>query len=165
MLKISKLTDYGTLVLGTMAKDADTQFSAAELSQKTSLTTATVSKILKLLTKGEILTSQRGAHGGYQLARNPSTISALEIIRAMEGPVALTECSTNNNDCEIADACQMQSKWQIINLAIRRALSELSLADLSKPIQHNMNIDLHAALAAFNETQNISNNPPVENVQ
>ena len=164
MLRISKLTDYGTLVLSTMASSPETQYSAAELSLKTGLASATVSKILKQLTKGEILTSTRGAQGGYQLARKTDSISALEIIRAMEGPVALTECSTDHNDCEIADACQMQSKWQIINLAIRRALSELSLADLSKPIQHNMNIDLHAALSAFNETQT-QTTKNLENVQ
>lgn len=164
MLKISKLTDYGTLVLSRMAASPETQYSAAELSQKTGLTSTTVSKILKQLTKGEILTSTRGAHGGYQLARKTNSISALEIIRAMEGPVALTECSTDHNDCEIADACQMQSKWQIINLAIRKALSELSLADLSKPIQHSMNIDLHAALSAFNETQDLKQKN-IENVQ
>ena len=154
MLKISKLTDYGTLVLGTMAASPGTQFSASELSQTSGLATTTVSKILKLLTRGDILVSQRGAHGGYQLARDSKTITALEIIRALEGPIALTECSTDHNDCEIAAACKMQSKWQIINLAIRRALSELSLADLSKPVQHNMNIDLNAALAEFDTTQN-----------
>jgi len=154
MLKISKLTDYGTLVLSTMAITPDTLFSAAELSQKTGLSPSTVSKILKQLAKGEILVSTRGAHGGYQLARKTHSISALEIIRAMEGPVALTECSADHNDCEIASACQMQSKWQIINLAIRRALSELSLAELSKPIQSNMNINLISALAEFNNTQN-----------
>lgn len=164
MLKISKLTDYGTLVLSTMAATPETLYSAAELAQKTGLTSSTVSKILKQLTKGEILSSTRGAHGGYQLSRKTDAISALEIIRAMEGPVALTECSADHNDCEIAAACQMQSKWQIINLAIRKALSELSLADLSKPIQHAMNIDLHAALSAFNDTQNL-NSKKLENVQ
>ena len=153
MLRISKLTDYGTLVLSTMASAPDTQFSATELATKLGLNTTTVSKLLKSLTRADLLTSQRGAHGGYQLAKEINQISALEIIRALEGPVALTECSTDHNECEIADACQMQSKWQIINLAIRRALSELSLADLSKPIQQNMNIDLSAALAEFNAAQ------------
>ena len=153
MLRISKLTDYGTLVLSTMAGAPETQFSATELATKLGLNTTTVSKLLKSLTRADLLTSQRGAHGGYQLAKEINQISALEIIRALEGPVALTVCSTDHNECEIAAACQMQSKWQIINLAIRRALSELSLADLSKPIQQNMNIDLNAALAEFNAAQ------------
>lgn len=153
MLRISKLTDYGTLVLSTMASAPDTQFSATELAQKLGLNTTTVSKLLKSLTRAELLNSQRGAHGGYQLAKAIDQISALEIIRALEGPVALTECSTDHNECEIAAACKMQSKWQIINFAIRRALSELSLADLSKPVQHNINLDLSAAIAEFDTTQ------------
>jgi len=135
MLKISKLTDYGTLVLSTMASAPQTLYSAAELSQRTGLSSSTVSKLLKQLTKAEILKSTRGAYGGYELTRKTHAISALEIIRAMEGPVALTECSADDNDCEIAGACKMQSKWQVINLAIRKALSELSLADLSKPTE------------------------------
>jgi len=155
MLKISKLTDYGTLVLSTMASAPETQFSASELASQTGLTSTTVSKVLKSLTRAELLISQRGAYGGYQLARTINEISALDIIRALEGPVALTECSTNHNECEIADACKMQSKWQVINFSIRRALSELSLADLCKPIPQNLNIDLHATLAQFNAEQNI----------
>lgn len=153
MLRISKLTDYGTLVLSTMASAPDTQFSATELAQKLGLNTTTVSKLLKSLTRAELLNSQRGAHGGYQLAKAIDQISALEIIRALEGPVALTECSTDHNECEIAAACKMQSKWQIINFAIRRALSELSLADLSKPVQTNINLNLSAAIAEFDTTQ------------
>jgi FeS assembly SUF system regulator len=153
MLRISKLTDYGTLVLSTMASAPDTQFSATELAHKLGLNTTTVSKLLKSLTRAELLNSQRGAHGGYQLAKAIDKISALEIIRALEGPVALTECSTDHNECEIASACKMQSKWQIINFAIRRALSELSLADLSKPVQTNINLDLTAAIAEFDTTQ------------
>jgi FeS assembly SUF system regulator len=164
MLRISKLTDYGTLVLSTMANAPQTQFSASELAQKSGLNTATVSKLLKSLTRADLLVSQRGARGGYQLAKNIEQISALEIIRALEGPVALTECSTDHNECEIADACQMQSKWQIINFAIRRALSELSLADLSKPIQQKININLSAAIAEFNNTQDLTD-PIVETTQ
>jgi len=110
-----------------------------------------VSKILKQLSKADILTSTRGAHGGYQLARDSKDISALEIIRALEGPVALTECSTEHNDCEIKSCCEMQSKWQIINLAIRGALDNLSLAELSRPIQKRINIDLNSALSIHTE--------------
>ncbi|MBT8140961.1 MAG: SUF system Fe-S cluster assembly regulator [Gammaproteobacteria bacterium] len=152
MLKISKLTDYGTLVLSTMAAAPDTQFSASELAKQLGLSNSIVSKILKLLSRADLLNSHRGAHGGYLLAHPVENINALDIIRALEGPVALTECSTDHNDCEIAAVCKMQSKWQVINLAIRRALSELTLADLSKPIPKKMNIDLINALSVFNSS-------------
>lgn len=146
MLRISKLTDYGTLLLSTMAGASEQLFSASELSERLQLSSSAVSKILKQLTKAEILISTRGAHGGYQLARASKDISALEIIRALEGPVALTECSTEHNECEIKSCCEMQSKWQMINLAIRGALDGLSLAELSRPVQKRVNIDLTSAL-------------------
>lgn len=153
MLRISKLTDYGTLMLSTMAASGNQKFSASELAERLQLSSSAVSKILKQLNKADILTSTRGAHGGYQLARDSKDISALEIIRALEGPVALTECSTEENDCDIKSCCDMQSKWQVINLAIRNALGNLSLADLSRPIQKRVHIDLNAALMSQLETQ------------
>jgi len=156
MLRISKLTDYGTLLLSTMANSNNALFSASELSEKLQLSSSAVSKILKQLTKAKILTSTRGAHGGYQLARSSKEISALEIIRALEGPVALTECSTEENACDIKSCCDMQSKWQIINLAIRSALDGLSLAELSRPIQKRINIDLNSALSSQIDRININ---------
>jgi len=146
MLRISKLTDYGTLILSTMASSSEQLFSASELAERLQLSGSAVCKVLKQLARANILISQRGAQGGYQLARDIKNISALEIIRALEGPVALTECSTEHNECEIKSCCEMQSKWQIINMAIKTALDGVSLADLSKPIQKRINIDLNAAL-------------------
>ena len=72
----------------------------------------------------------RGAGGGYQLARDPGDISAADVIDALEGPVAITECCAPNSQCEHEGVCSVGGAWQRVNVAIRRALNDVSLADL-----------------------------------
>jgi len=89
-----------------------------------------VSKILKLLTRKEILVSHRGVKGGYCLARDPEKVSVADVIDALEGPVSITECSADDSQCDLQAVCHVGGAWQRINVAIRRALDEVSLADL-----------------------------------
>lgn len=131
MLKMSRLTDYGTGVLAYLAATGDAPHSASQVAERTGLPAATVSKILKLLTRGGLVTSHRGAQGGYVLARPASQITAAEVIDALEGPVALTECSVEAGSCELEASCLVGNAWQRINVAIRRALDEISLAELA----------------------------------
>lgn len=133
MLRLSKMTDYGTLVLAQMAREPDAVHTAAELSAATHVGAATVSKLLKLLTRGGLLNSQRGANGGYSLARGPEAISAADIIDAIEGDVGITECSTDHSHCDLEANCNVGSAWQRINVAIRDALREVSLNELARP--------------------------------
>jgi Rrf2 family protein len=74
--------------------------------------------------------STRGANGGYQLARAPREISAADVIDALEGPVSITECSSHDSHCEHEGVCSVGGTWQRINVAIRRALDDVSLVDL-----------------------------------
>jgi FeS assembly SUF system regulator len=133
MLKLSRLTDYGTVVLAHMARAPDARHRASELALATHLGEATVRKLLKLLTRGGIVVSQRGAGGGYTLARPPDRISAVEVIDALEGPVALTECSGEHHSCEHERGCALEHNWQQINRAVREALRAISLAELARP--------------------------------
>ncbi|MGH8496263.1 MAG: SUF system Fe-S cluster assembly regulator [Gammaproteobacteria bacterium] len=133
MLRLSKLTDYATVVLAHMATAPDALHSAAEVAACTHLTPATVSKVLKALTRAGLVSSFRGAQGGYVLARAPGRISAADIIDAMEGPVGITECSTDHSLCELEAICKTSHAWQRINRAIRRALGEVTLAELGRP--------------------------------
>src|SRR5688572_12038224 len=126
MLRMSKLTDYGTVVLAHMARAPAQRFTAAELAERTGLAAPTVAKLLKALNRAGLLDSTRGAHGGYALARAPEQISAVEIIDAIEGPVALTECATGHSTCTIQADCSVGSNWQHINTGIRRALENVS---------------------------------------
>lgn len=133
MLRLSKLTDYGTVVLAALAREPERMLSAADLAARTQIAPPTVSKLLKLLSRGGLVQATRGAHGGYTLARDPEDITAVHIIDAIEGPVALTECSGDHSQCGIEAHCAVGTNWQRINLAIREALKGVSLAQLARP--------------------------------
>lgn len=128
MLRISKLTDYATVILASLIAGRLT--SAAEIAERTHIGLPTVSKLLKELQHAGLVDSVRGARGGYRLARAPAAISAADIIDAVEGPVALTECAGDHGHCDIEATCQVGQSWQQISLAIRRALAGLNLDDL-----------------------------------
>lgn len=130
MLRISKLTDYGTVVLAHLAGDPATVRSAADVATATGIGVPTVSKLLKSLARAGLVTSTRGANGGYKLAYGPRDISAADVIDALEGPVSITECSASDSNCDYESICNVGSSWQRINVAIRRALEEVSLIDL-----------------------------------
>ena len=130
MLRITRLTDYGTVVLAHLARGDADLVSAAEVAAATGIALPTVSKLLKVLAKAEIVISTRGSHGGYQLAREARAISAADVIDALEGPVSITECSASDSHCDFEAVCSVGGAWQRINVAIRRALDEISLADL-----------------------------------
>ncbi len=132
MLRMSRLTDYGTVVLAHLASNGSSCVSAAEVAEVSGIALPTVSKLLKSLAKAELVTSTRGAHGGYCLARQPQQISAAEVIDALEGPVSITECSASDSHCDYERNCNVGSAWQRINVAIRRALDDISLADLQR---------------------------------
>lgn len=133
MLKIGKLTDYATVILSYMAKDAGHMHAAQEVSDATGITLPTVSKILKLMIRAKLLTSIRGAKGGYLLARLPERITVAAIIQAMEGPIALTECNASHKNCEQASGCEIQGNWGLINQKISNALESVTLADMILP--------------------------------
>lgn len=130
MLRISKLTDYGTVLLAHLAANRDNVCSAADVAAATGIALPTVSKLLKSLAKSGLVTSTRGANGGYELARSPREISAADVIDALEGPVSITECSSIDSLCEHEGVCSVGGAWQRINVAIRRALNDVTLSDL-----------------------------------
>src|SRR5688500_1484527 len=131
MLRIGKLTDYATVILASMAADRTRLQNAGALAERTHIAAPTVSKLLKQLQRSGLVNSTRGTHGGYQLARAPEQITAAEILDALEGPLALTECSSGAGQCCIEHSCSVGRAWQRLNLAIRRSLGEISLAQLA----------------------------------
>lgn len=132
MLRISKLTDYGTVVLAHLAGTPGSVCSAAEVAEATGIGVPTVSKLLKSLGRADLVTSTRGANGGYQLARPAHEISAANVIDALEGPVSITECSADDSHCDYESVCNVGNTWQRINIAIRHALEEVNLIDLTR---------------------------------
>jgi len=132
MLKISKLTDYAILILGEMAVTQETILSAASLAELLKLPLPTVSKILKILSEAELVTSIRGSVGGYRLLKPATEISLADVILAMENRIALTECSDQNGLCSRTSFCTMQKNWQKINKLVVNMLAKWSILDFRK---------------------------------
>lgn len=131
MLRLSKLADYGCQVMTYMSRD-EAFHSASEVANNLGMAPATVSKILKMLAKQELVISVMGAKGGYALSRRPEEISVAEIICAMDGPISITECS-NDTSCDRESLCSTRGNWQGINRIIQDALEKVSLAEMIKP--------------------------------
>ncbi len=132
MIRISRLTDYGIVLLTHMAVQPERVHNATEVAAETHLPLPTVSKLLRLLARERLLESHRGVKGGYGLARRPDEITIASIVAALEGPIAITTCSSSTpQDCEHETLCPVRGHWNLINLAIRQALEAITLADLA----------------------------------
>jgi FeS assembly SUF system regulator len=137
MIRLAKLTDYGLVLMTCMArKHHHTLHTARGLASESKLPLATVSKLLKMLLQGGLLISRRGINGGYVLARQAAAISVAEIIVALEGPIALTECSGDVVGlCALEQHCAIRSNQRAISQAVRGALENVMLSDLVHPLQ------------------------------
>lgn len=148
MLRISKLMDYGTLVLTHMAAAPTRVFSASELAASLGLGHATVSKILKLLGQSELLLSQRGSRGGYWLARPPEQINMVQIIDALDDqPFGLTECTVSPGTCFAEPDCHMRPNWARINHIIRSTLEGVTVADMLAGVHAHQPVPIHFTAA------------------
>lgn len=134
MIKLSRLTDYAIVLLTQMALEGKGVYAASTLAEKTFLPLPTVSKVLKQLTKAGVISAQRGAAGGYVLAREASAISVASLIEAMDGPIAITDCAGSSEDegcCNVQATCPVRGNWDKVNVAIRAALEAVTLADMT----------------------------------
>lgn len=135
MIRIARLTDYAIVLLTYFARATEQVRTARDLAARTHIPLPTVSKLLKALSRGGLLVSQRGVKGGYTLARRPEEISIAAIIGVIEGPIAMTECSAHAPGlCELEPACPVRSDWRRINQAVQRALDGLTVADMTAPL-------------------------------
>jgi FeS assembly SUF system regulator len=132
MMKLSRITDYGIVLMAHLAQTEGLGTrNAREVAAETQLPTPVVSKVLKMLARGGLLVSHRGAKGGYTLARRAEQISVPEMIAALEGPIGLTECTVHPGQCIQEASCHVREPWQRINRVVREALARISLADLA----------------------------------
>lgn len=136
MLKLNKMTDYAVVVLGQMARDPGRVRTAAALSETTAIPLPTVSKLLKILAGVGLVTSHRGANGGYSVDRTAEQVTVAAIVQAIDGPIALTACvDDSDGQCEVSNSCPISGNWNRVNLAVRRALEDVTLADLLDPTE------------------------------
>lgn len=137
MLRIGKLTDYALLIMSEMAKTPDSILSASSLAETLHLMPPTVSKVLKMLSDFGLVSSVRGAEGGYHIAKPANQITVANIIEAMEGHLALTECCEATSCCAIDSVCALRENWQKINETIRLFLGQFTILDMLKPLSSN----------------------------
>ncbi len=135
MLRISKLADYGTVVMAVIAREPTQGFSAKTIANKTHVSLPTVSKLLKHLTHYGLLTSQRGTKGGYRLAKPAQTISLTDILTAIDGDLSLTECSHGSGKCRVEEFCVIRHNWQVISQTIKNSLSNIYLSQIAYPFK------------------------------
>ena len=157
MLKLSKLTDYAVVVLVRLAEDSGIQTSGS-IAAATGVPEPTVAKVLKIMTTASLVLSQRGARGGYRLARPLAAISIAEVIVAIDGPIALTACVEHSATvCDASSLCPVKGRWDEVNTAIQDALSAISLADMrprnffSLPAHHLRESEASASTTAYIE--------------
>ncbi|MFP4272584.1 MAG: SUF system Fe-S cluster assembly regulator [Halothiobacillaceae bacterium] len=142
MLRISRMSDYSIVLLTTLATQDDRPETARALAARTGLGLATVGKLLKALAQQGLLESIQGRHGGYRLARAAEQISLAQIIEAVDGPIAVTDCDRTDADCDRQSSCNTRAHWQLINQAIRQMLTRTTLADMCRapeavPVWHD----------------------------
>ncbi|MEO7199073.1 MAG: SUF system Fe-S cluster assembly regulator [Dokdonella sp.] len=148
MLRVSKLTDYATVVMTCLAVGDGAVLSAQQLAERARLETPTVSKLLKLLAQAGLVQSFRGVNGGYSLAREAKDITVAEIVIALEGPIGMTECSAQSGVCDHESHCGVRVNWQRINDAVVAALQSVTLADMLKPeLRRSTAIPLRVAIS------------------
>jgi FeS assembly SUF system regulator len=136
MLRVTKLADYGVLIMTQFAVRPDATQNAKDVARSVRVPLPMASKILKILTREGLLSSHRGTKGGYSLTQEPKEISVAAVIRALEGPIAVTECNdAANGECDLEHGCPMRANWHRINQAIQEALERISLDEMMKPIE------------------------------
>ncbi len=134
MLRISKLADYATVIMNYLAARPEELASANEIAQRINLGTPTVSKVLKILCEASLVTSARGVEGGYRLARPAQSITLAEVVTAVDGIPALTECAQGAHSCIQEGVCAVKHNWRAINRFILETLQNLTLADMAQPL-------------------------------
>ena len=135
MLRLSKLADYAVVVLVRLSQQEGVQ-TAPGIAAATGIPEPTVAKVLKILASAELVTSQRGAKGGYRLNRTLAQIGVSEVITAVDGPIALTACvdGYTSNECESQSQCPMRGRWNPVNAAVQRAVAAITLADMQSSL-------------------------------
>jgi FeS assembly SUF system regulator len=132
-MRLSSLADYADVMMAAAARHGtDGRLSATILSAETGVPLPTAQKLVSKLAGAGLLASQRGATGGFVLAREAEAISLIEIIEAVEGPIALTSCVDEaKHDCALERACKVRPHWAVVNGAVRKAFEDVRLNQLA----------------------------------
>ena len=134
MLKLTRKADYGLIAMKYLAEQpAKTARSAKEIAEAQGIPSELLAKILQRLVRAKLLVSLQGTNGGYKLARDSRTISAFDVIKAIEGPLFITSCITHRGECEQTSRCTVREPLQKVSLAIEEVLSKVTIFELAQP--------------------------------
>lgn len=132
MMRLSKRADYALIALRHLAARSPHACSAKEIARVYGIPSELLAKILQRLAKNALLTSQHGANGGYTLARDPSQVTAFEVIRAIDGPMFITSCVTTRGECGQLPKCTVRQPLIKVNEVIVQALSSVTISNLGE---------------------------------
>jgi Rrf2 family protein len=149
MLRLSKKIDYGLILLRDLCQ-GQTALSAREIAARYQLPASMAANILKALASARILESQRGAQGGYLLARHPSRVSLAEIVEALDGPFFLVDCVSDDACCQFSPVCPTHDPMQMVHRKFKDFMARLSLEEIvgmgPRPIAFKVSPDENAYL-------------------
>jgi FeS assembly SUF system regulator len=131
LLKLSRLADYAVVILSCLTLQERQAATARALAQQSGIPWPTTVKLLKILAGAGLLASRQGRRGGYRLVRDPAQITLGEVVEAVEGPLALTECSRRDGTCHLQPVCRIQDRWVPISGAVRATLDAISLQEVA----------------------------------
>jgi Rrf2 family protein len=132
VLKLTKKADYGLIAMRYLAENAATSASAKDIAEAHGIPPELLAKILQKLVRARLLTSQQGTNGGYLLARDAHLISALEVIKAIEGPLFLTSCVTTRGECGHTGRCTVREPLRKVSQSIEEVLSKITIGDMGE---------------------------------
>jgi FeS assembly SUF system regulator len=132
-MRLSHLADYAVVLMTAAARrPAGERLSATELSIETGVPLPTAQKLMGQLAAAGLLSSSRGAAGGFALSRPATEISLADIVEAVEGPIAMTVCSEGRTDCALDAHCRVKPHMGVVGDAVRGALGAVTLVELAR---------------------------------
>lgn len=133
MFKLSKKSDYGLIAIKHLATHpARGACSASDIAEEYGISSPLLAKILQKLARHGLVTATHGSSGGYQLARDPNLITALEVISAIDGPLSITSCTTHHGDCDQTSTCTVREPLRRVNESILQVLNAVTISHLSE---------------------------------
>ena len=150
MLRITKMTDYAVLILANLALHDNKLLTAKEIASETHISLPTTQKILKKLNRKNLVISKQGASGGYSLDPETKKLSVATLLEKLDGDLSITQCSSNDDQCEVEDFCNIGNAWQMINQRVQWALNDITPGDLIHPTRIEQFISTNIPVARGN---------------
>jgi FeS assembly SUF system regulator len=145
MFKLSKKADYGLIAVKHLALHRDQHAcSAGEIADEYGISVTLMAKVLQKLAHKSLVAAKHGSSGGYQLAKEPDNISALDVITAIDGPVLITSCVTNHGNCDATEKCSVREPLRRVNESILNVLSTVTISQMSEDPQEPALVELRA---------------------